>query len=308
MNNFLNNFRIPTLLGLTIIAVGIGAGVVLTLRNQNVSTKAAADLLPNPENIKVTNIGDTKVSLSWSTDEPAPNYLKVGIDKADQTKLDDRDLGQVASRKLHHVSLKDLIPGTTYQYKVTAGRSETPTNEFTTAPAKDSTNQFQSIVGAVKDGNSFLGSGLVYLEIPGAIQQSAVIESLGNFIIPLSKMRTTDLSDIFSDEDTAGTILVLGEAGQKATAKIVLSRINVPIGTLAIGEDLDLTLPPASPSALLKFDLNSDGFINASDHSIVLSNFGKNPKVPRADLNGDGLVDKMDVKIISSEIAKLGNQ
>lgn len=306
MNNLLNKIRIPTLLGLTIIILGMASGVYLTLRQpQTLISKASA----GAKDIKVTNIEDTQASISWVTDVKTTGFVKYSQEEErEQTASDPRDNKTPSPRLLHFVNLTRLTPGTSYQYKIISGSSETLSDHFTTASFTNAKNDFKSIVGSVLDGDHFLSDGLVYLEIPGAATQSAVMKDLGNFIIPLSRIRKGDLSDIFTEKEALGKIVVFGEGQQQARAKIALNKISSPIGPLKLGQDLDLTTLQASPSAVAEFDLNSDGAINAADASIIINNFGKNPKVPRADLNGDSVVDIKDLDLIQGEIAKFGNQ
>lgn len=308
MTNFLNRTRIPTILGLAIIVFGMASGIYLTLHQQNLPTKAAGSLLPKDSDIKITNIEDTKVSISWKTADKAEGYIQYFTEGEEpRTKLDDNE-GKLKESILHHISLIELTPKTTYQFKIVSGNAATAYHQFTTAPESNSKNEFGSIIGSVLDNDHFLESGLVYLEIPGAATESGIIKSLGNFILPLAKIRTADLSDIFKDTAAQGSLTIISESGQQAKAKIALNKVNNPIGPLKLGQELDLTPPEASPSSLEKFDLNSDGIINSADASTILDNFGKNPKVPRSDLNGDGVVDKKDMDLILDEMAKLGNQ
>ena len=308
MTSFLNKIRIPTLLGLTIIIFGMAAGVYLTLQSetQTLTSRAAQ----SAGDIKVTNIDDTSASISWITDSPAVGQVEYFQEDGQSGKgFEDRDEGGQSVRRLHHVTLNGLTPATTYHYKVFSDNFPTLPNpdQFTTASQSDQ-NDFKSIVGSILEGDHFLASGLVFLEVPGAVTQSTYITDLGNFILPLSKLRTINQTDIFRDRQAKGVISVTGENGQRSGAEIIIGEASSPIGPLKVGEKLDLTVPAASPSALIKYDLNNDRTINASDHSIVLTNFGKKPRVPRADLNEDGVVDKKDVEIISNEIAKLENQ
>mgnify|MGYP001585932005 CR=1 FL=1 len=307
MTSFLSKIRIPTLAGLTVIILGMTAGIYLTLSQQTITTQAAPEL--TPKNIKITNIEDVSASISWITDVETTGFVLYSFaDNPEQVSIDDTDNQTPSAKLLHHISLKNLIPETTYQFKIASGKLTSAPLEFTTAKKTDNQNEFKPIIGTVQDANQLLKSGLVYLETPGAVTQSAVIKSPGNFILPLSKIRTDDLSDIFKDKDAEAILTIITDKQTSATARFIPGNINGPIGLLTIGQNVELDLPVASPSALLKFDLNGDGIINASDHSIVLTNQGKKPKVPAADLNEDGVVDRKDLDIISAEIAKLGNQ
>lgn len=307
MISFLSKIRIPTLAGLTVIILGMAAGVYLTLRGQTIISQASPEL--TPKNIKITNIEDVSTSISWITDVETTGFVLYSYaGNPEQVSIDDTDNQAPSDKLLHHVSLKNLTPETTYQLKIVSGKLTSAPLQFTTAKEVDTQTEFKPIIGTVQDADQFLKSGLVYLETPGAVTQSVVIKSPGNFILPLSKIRTDDLSDIFKNKETEAILTIVTERQTSATARLIPGKVSGPIGLLVIGQNLDLTIPIASPSVLIKFDLNSDGIINASDHSIVLTNLGKKPKVPAADLNEDGIVDKKDLDIISSEIAKLENQ
>lgn len=304
MNNFLSKIRIPTLLGFAIIILGMASGIYLNLqRPQTLISKASGSI----KDIRITNIEDAQASISWASDVKAVGFVKyIREGESEQIAKDLRDAEPVP-RLLHFVTLTNLIPSTTYQFKIVSGSSETIQDQFTSAPISESKNDFGAITGSVLDGDHFLDNGLIHLEIPGVATQSAVIKNLGNFIIPLSRMRRSDYSDIFSEKGAKGEITVFSEDGKKAKGKIALDNIRFPIGPLNLGQELDLTATKASPSALNKFDLKTDGIINSADVSLIIDNFGNNPKVPGADLNGDNIVDKQDIDLILNEMAKLGN-
>lgn len=304
MRSFLSNIRIPTLAGLTIIIFGIAAGMYLTLRQQSFVSKAAPEI--SPKNIRVTNIEDTSAAISWITDTGTAGFVQYFIEGNPlQTAPDDAGSKPPTSTLLHHVSLKNLTPETTYQYKIISGKLTSELLQFNTSKTIEEQSELTPVIGTVQDLDGFLKSGLVYLEIPGGITQSTLIKSLGNFIIPLGKVRTSDLSDLFRDKDVEAKLTVVTDGQILTSARFIPGKIKSPIGPLVVGQNLDLTIPVASPAALIKFDLNSDGIINASDHSIVLTSLGKKPKVAAADLNEDGIVDKKDLDIISTEITKL---
>ncbi len=296
----INKFKIPTLLGLAVIFAGMIVGVLLTIQNQTFITRATPDLLP--KNIILTNIQDETISISWQTSTATLGFITFGESSgSEQTVLDDRDKTSPNPRKIHHVTLKKLKPQTGYFFKIfPVNTSEI--QKFTTASPSELNNNFKPIIGQVIQNDQPIRDGVAYLLISGANTQSAIVTQLGNFIIPINKLREQDLKDtlakiqILSDQGEAGAMIELSEDGKIPTS-------------LIIGQNLDLTQKQTSaPSELQQFDLNSDNFINAADHAIILKNFGplreagKNPKDKRADLNSDGVVDQKDLDLIAKKI------
>jgi hypothetical protein len=63
------------------------------------------------------------------------------------------------------------------------------------------------------------------------------------------------------------------------------------------------TTPPTTTTTL--GDLNGDGTVNATDLSILLSNWGKtSATAAQGDLNGDGTVNATDLSILLSNWGK----
>lgn len=318
MSSFLSTFKIPTMLGLSVICIGVVAGVYMTIQNQPTSFLTKADPDQSPKNITISNIEDVSVSISWQTSAKVPGFVTFGTDTADgQTLRDDRDSETPVLRTIHHVTLKKLGPQVKYKFKIFSGKTSSSVMDVTTAAVSSSPNVLKPIIGSVLLKDAPLEDGLVYLSVSGAVIQSSVIKNLGNFIIPLSSMRGQDLSQIFSPSlESVGKVTVISKEGQ-ASALVKLNNLHSPIGPLKIGQSLDLTtvVPSPSPSLitsdLVKFDLSpipGDGFINTADNAVILNNFGKNPKDKRADLNGDGVVDKKDLDLMAQKIAELGNK
>lgn len=301
--SFISQFRIPTLLGLTIVLLGTGAGVVLVLQQQTITSKASSD--NTPQNITFSNVEDENITISWQTSTPTTMFLSYGQNAFDKTTLDDADSSSPSSHLTHNFTLHNLTPQTTYQFKIISGRYTYPQIlQFTTTAAYSSQNGFKPVIGSVLAGDQPLSEGLVYLNISGATTQSALIRNLGNFVIPLSRMQKQDLTGLFQPEEGAMAKLTVISAQGQASALIKLTNSTQPVGILKIGQNIDLTTPPpatTSASELNKFDLNNDKQINSSDYSVVLGNFGK-PKNKKADLNGDGVVDKKDLDLILNKI------
>ena len=323
MTQFFNKFKIPTLLGLGIIFLGITSGVYLVLQKQTFLSRAVPNL--TARNITLTNISEESVVISWQTNSLTASFITFGQSSpSEQTALDDRDnnpsAGGPKPRLIHYVTLKNLLPKTSYQFKIISGKITSGVQKFeTTTPLTNQTG-FTPIIGSVLDGNTPLESGIVYLSISRASTQSSLIKEGGNFLIPLSQIRKDDLSDAY--QPTEETIAKLTINSDKGDASI-LFRLNAnpePLPPIKLGQNIDLTVakeglqPTPTAKDLDKYDLNGDGKINAADNAIILQNFGplreasKNPKNKQADLNGDGIVNQKDLDLMAKKLKELGSQ
>lgn len=294
MIQFLNKFKIPTILGLAVIVSGIGAGIFLVVREQMLTAKASPDL--QPQNIIITNIDDQSFAVSWQTAAAAIAFLTYGQTKADeQVALDDRDqnppAGGPTPLSLHHVSVKNLEPNTTYKYRIVSGKLKSEIFAVTTAAPATSLSGAKPVIGSVLNGNEALEDGIVYLSIQGAITQSALIKRSGSFLIPLSSMRKKDLTDIFqSNGDQTAKITILSDQGT-ANAVFKLQHFQT-LPPIKLGQNVDLLSP--SSDQINKLDLNKDGLINSSDYAIALKN--------QVDLNGDEVFNQKDLDLLQKQI------
>lgn len=325
MTNFFSKFKIPTLLGLSLILLGIISGLYLVLREQIFLSQAAPNL--TPQNISITNITDDSVVISWQTNAAAASFITFGQkNPGEQTVLDDRDgnppAGGPKPHLIHYVTLKNLLPNTNYLYKITSGKLTSDVLKFDTATPATNQTGFTPIIGSVMDGNNPLNDGVAYLSIQDANTQSSLIKTGGNFLIPISQIRKTDLKDIFPVIE--GTTAKLAIRSDKGNASILfrLKTNSAPLPAIKLGQDLDLTVPVETPvpsptvKDLDKYDLNSDGKINAADYAIVSSCFGKrlNSSLPggqsctKTDINSDGVINQKDMDLVSQKLKELGSQ
>lgn len=302
MRDFLNKFKIPTLLGLSVIAFGIFGGVFLNLREQTIISKASPDV--TPKNITLSNIGDDSVTISWQTSTPVASFVKFGQANSDERViLDDRDTKNPQPYTIHYVTIKNLLPKTTYQYKVVSNKIQSDILKFTTAVPLSAQTGFQPIIGSVLDNNTPVEEAIIYLSIADSVIQSALTKTEGNFLIPISQIRKADLSDTYPlTEDTIAKLTILSEKGE-ATLLFKLGNFDKELPPITLGENLDFT---TSSYDLDKYDLNGDGKINAADNATVLQNFGPPTagglKNKRTDLNKDGIVDQEDLDLMSKQI------
>lgn len=317
MRNTISKLKIPTPFGLGIIILGITIGVYLVAKEQVFLSQATPSV--TAQNITVTNITKDSVVISWQTNSPASSFITYGqTTPNEQTSLDDRD--SLASdgagskpRLTHYVTLKNLLPQTKYQFKIISGKVTSDVLTFETA--KPLTNQTGAapIIGSVLDNDTPLEDGIVYLSIPEAATQSALIKSGGNFLIPLSEIRKADLSDYQLAEGVVAKLTIQSDKGE-ANILLNLQPNSTPLPVIKLGQNIDLTTPEEIPlpspneQDLNKYDLNGDGKINAADNAIILKNFGKSPKDKKSDINKDGIINQKDLDLMSQKLTELGAQ
>lgn len=299
------------MLGLGIIFLGIASGVFLVLKDQVFLSQAAPKIIA--QNVTFSNITDTSAVASWQTDTAVTSFVTYGQNNpSEQTVLDDRDTNP-KPHLIHYVTLKKLLPKTQYQLKITSGKSTSPIFRFETSQPLTSQNEFTPVIGSVVNGDMSLDEGVIYLSLPGAITQSALIKS-GNFLIPISQIAKADFSGIFSLTDDMPAKLTIRSDKGEANAQFDLRANLPPLTPIKLGQNIDLTVKEASPQAtpttndLDNYDLNSDGKINAADNAIILQNFGKKPRDKKVDLNKDGKVDQKDLDLMAQKIKDLGSQ
>lgn len=318
MIHFIEKFKIPTILGLTLILLGIGAGVFLVLKDQTFISQAAPDAIPTTVNF--TNVDDSTIVVSWNTSTAVASFVNYGTNNTQATILDDKDGQNPTAHTSHYFTIKNLLPNTKYQFKVVSSNKSSAIFTQDTASPISNQNGFTPIIGSVLDEqsssvNNPLSEGIAYLSISGTITQSSQIKS-GNFLIPISQIRKLDGSDIYPlKKDSVAKITIVSNKGEASILFKIKDALK-PLPSIKLGETLDLTTtesvfstpgPSKTPEDLGKYDLNSDTKVNATDNTILLQNFGKNPKNKKADLDGNGVVDQKDVDIMSLQIESDAN-
>lgn len=308
MKDFFIKLKIPTILGLSIITTGIATGVYLTMREQTFISNASPDV--RAQNITISNISDTSVTISWQTSAPTISFITYGmVSPNEQTVLDDKDTKTPQPYLIHYVTIKNLLPKTTYQYKILSGKIQSEESKFTTAAPLSKHSGFNPIIGTVFDKDKPLNEGIVYLSIADATTQSAQVLNSGNFLIPISQIRKMDLSDNFPLTEATLVKLTIVSKDKQTIVIFKLKDANKGLPLIKLGENLDLT-GVVGPD---KYDLNNDGKINAADNAIILQNVGplrppsreagsEASKNPKADLNEDGTVDQKDLDIMAKQI------
>ncbi|MFH0937236.1 MAG: dockerin type I domain-containing protein [Candidatus Daviesbacteria bacterium] len=294
-----SEIRFPTLLGLGVLVVGLSLGIFLVTKEQIFTTKATPTELP--KKITLANVSATSVSIYWQTEIAISAFIQAGkTSTLGTTYRDDRD-SSPQPHQLHFVTLSSLTPNTTYYYKINNGSAIYPEGEpltFKTITAS-SPQTHQPLIGTILSSVSQpIEEAFVTLEIPGAQSLATITKTFGNFVLPLSEIRSANLSDNFDltlgNKNASLTIFNL-EKSSKVNFEVPLKE-SLP--SIVLGQDLDLMPKIASPASSPKYDLNGDGVVNSLDLATLYKNFGKNSINKASDLNSDGVVDQKDANIL----------
>lgn len=239
--------RIPTILGLGVLMIGVFAGI--TLLNQGTGgflPRASEDTVP--KQIRITNIGDNTFTVSFLTDVAAPGVVEYGTapSRTNIQVQDDRDqlANSTSSFTTHHITVRGLQPATQYYFRISTGTRTLYDNNgqpFSVRTARSLPQPSGAITayGNVETsvGNPADGS-IVYLSISGASPISAQVKSNGSWAAPLSGLRTVDLSSEFNlTPETPVQIQVQGSRRDEViTTSATVDDLD-PLQTLVFGQD-----------------------------------------------------------------------
>ena len=250
--------RIPTLLGMLLIVVGIGLTSFLV--DKGVIFIGRASPATNPQNVRITNITDDSFTVSYNTDAQVIGSLTYGKDSnLGQTALDDRDqqTGSLASHKIHSITVRSLSPVTKYFFSITSGQDKfsnntAPFEVVTGASVTSPPSEQKPVVGKVVMPNGKApDEAIIYITTANSQVISSLIKSGGTYLIPLNSVRSQDLAS-YLDFSTVNTLkmLVFGD-GLSSNVSLSINQIN-PVPTITLSQNYDFvtgTQPVASSSA-----------------------------------------------------------
>ena len=248
--------RIPTILGLFLLFIGVFTGVILVRNASRWLVGAKPEI--TPKQIKITNITDSSFTVSWITDEQTAGFVQYGTGgELSLTALDDRDQlsGQQGKFWTHHITLKNLKPATNYFFKINSGGKTFDNNgqpyQVLTAPTIGGTMPPNDVAyGTItkQDGSPAEGI-IVYLSLANATPLSTLTKASGSWVIPLNLARSADLSSwvVYDKEASVEEIFVQGGPAGTATA-VAVTKYDSPLPTITLGSNFDFRKAPSQPT------------------------------------------------------------
>lgn len=301
-----SKIRIPTILGFGLLVTALFLGLAIYFYNLELNKHLIRNY--QPQNIKIVNLTDHSAAITWQTSVETTGAIAYQQQYSTHFSMDDRDNNVPRNRLTHFITLKELLPDTTYNFKVKSSSVTYANKGFVFKTAKLPGNEdnkilVKPIIGRILEPNlEPVKEALVYLDLPGATPLGTFTSVEGNFVLPLSDVRKADLSSVFNltQDSLASLHITRGEVLSDASIKVP-SQVNA-YPPLILGQAADFTsIRTDFLTNSNKFDLNKDGKVNAVDLSIVILNMGKKGENP-ADLNQDKIVDKKDLELVQKSL------
>ncbi len=278
MNNTVANRKIPTVLA--VFVIGIGIAFLSYLVNTGAIFIGRASPGYKPENIRISNITDTSFTISYITVDPVLGSVAFGTNNTlGNVALDDRDQqsGIPAQHQLHYITVSNLKPNTRYFYTLTSAtanfQNENKPFEVTIAPEITTSPSTQTpLVGKIlkTDGTS-PKEAVVYLKTDKATVASTLVKADGTYILPLNFLRNEQLSSLVTLTPETALQLLIKSPSEESNAVILAKQDSVPPITLSQNYDFSVQTSPiaTAAAALIGFPSFSASPISTGEAKII---------------------------------------
>lgn len=255
---------IPTIIGIFFLLAGIATGLILIQGTKSFRAGASPDLAP--KDVRISNITDNSVAISWVTDSTTQGFVKYGSGSS----LDKTALSEIGRGTTHYVVLRNLEATTRYAFKIVSGDIEFDSNgsawETTTGADIGQPESNIIISGNVKNKNNLDIDGvIVYAQMPNGTSLSTFTSREGNWLLTISNSRALPNLTTYTTIDIDSTnieLFVQGGSQGISTGKIVAETAN-PTPTITLGQTFDFTKNNSKdetniPESTLNLPISSD--------------------------------------------------
>lgn len=239
------NPKIPTLLGLLIVAALVGLVIYFGERLPPLTLFAAKGI--SADNVEVTNVNDNSASVSWTTQTPTTGSIVISGEKLKEQKIvDDRDgPARVGTYVTHQVTVRNIAAGSDYTVipvvngKRIASDGSIHVHTFPQLPASADNTLGPAYGSVVTEAGAPAAGALVYLTVEGGQMLSTLVSPSGSWLIAVNRLRTADGSSYLPvTERMTETITV--RTSQQDDAQATTDTLNdSPVPVMAIGKSYD---------------------------------------------------------------------
>lgn len=234
--------KIPTILAILILVTVLAAILYVVNQIQTFASNAGNNF--TVQDVRVTNIKDTSVSISWLTDTPTIGVVEY---TNNTTSINSTPTLLLTT---HFVTLTNLNPSSTYTFKINSQGNTTDNNgnpwQFQTL-SPITPQEGQIVYGQVVNSTNLPAkNALVYVTIPAGQTFSAQVSASGNWLVTLPQLT----------QDTLLEITIESSPSLTSNAKVNLQGAT-PVPTITLGKSYDFKdIKTSSPSDTPKVPIN----------------------------------------------------
>ncbi len=265
----MNKLKLPTLIAVIVLTMGLAAGVLLLQSKQIFKLGASPDIAP--KDVRITNITDTSFTVSWTTDKKTSGFIIWGkTEQLGQTTIPENQ----GLKNVHSITTRQLSLETAYFLKINSNANEFDNSGIPWRMKTGPSLKILSVPGIIS-GSILTATGqpaaevTVFVSAGGISPLSATTSQDGSWVIPLSNIRSADLSS-FGQLKQANVLLEIFVQGGPlgvATAKIFTNSAN-PTPHIILGKTHDFRNEPANEASELP-----EASINLPEESTPSSGF-----------------------------------
>lgn len=252
--NTIWNKPLPKFSGIFVLLFSLG--VIFWLSRNVVLFKTKAALGDTPKELQISNITNESFSVSYTTDEAITGSLSYGKDAAlTEIALDDKDKGAPSPHKIHHITLKNLTPGTKYFFSIASGgsifKNDAVPYDVTTARAESSDQSSGTPINGtvVLEDGTVPSEGMVYVSMKDSQLFSTPLLPDGTYSMDLKTVLKKDLSGPVII--TPGTTLTMKLVDPNSVSTVTFFASNAnPMPQIILSKNYDFALGSGLASAV----------------------------------------------------------
>jgi len=241
--------KIPTILGILVLAIGVIVGVYLVQNRQIFRLKASPEV--TPRNVQKTNVSDSSFTVTWTTDKNTEGFIKWGESASSLDKT--ATTSPIQASNIHSITVYGLIPDSNYFFKINSDGASFD-NEGIPWEVKTGLKLTTPPNSVIMSGKVLTQSGsparnaLVYALVGGGDVLSTLTSDNGSWVIPASSARNQSLSSYIEIDENSTLVEISVQAGSLGIASAqIYPQSAKPAPDIALGEVYDFTsLPPSA--------------------------------------------------------------
>lgn len=233
--------KIPTILGVTVLLIGVVTGVFLVENKQIFKLRASPEI--QPKNLRVTNITDTSLTVTYTTDSQVATFLQFGEEVNMVTTPQTPQ--SLEPGNIHSVTLSGLTESKLYYFTINSDGRNFDNNgipwEAKTGKKLAAPDTSLIISGKILNQNEApIENVLVYSSLSGGPALSAITNSDGIWILPLSLTRTVELDDYSPLDETTSEIEITVQGGALGVSSALIYPLSAqPTPNIYLGQTYD---------------------------------------------------------------------